>query len=70
MKLELNIYFETLDELSNRLEDVKEKIKKGRMVSINPKQNFNVLLMKEPDVRFEEINGKEYMIFQSKMNQA
>ena len=71
MKLELELYFEGYTDLKFRLQDVfKEIIDNQTKVFSNEKKtvNFMVLDLKEPNVRFEEIDGKFYAIYQSKMN--
>ena len=71
MKLELELYFEGYTDLKFRLEDVfKEIINNQTKVfsNVNKSIKFMVLDLKEPQVRFEEIEGKTYAIYQSKMN--
>ena len=68
MKLELEIYFDTPKDIGSKIYEIKEMIKTGIMDYQTTNVKYRVLMTQEPKCRFEEIDGKACIIFESKMN--
>lgn len=68
LKLELELYFSDAKELVTKLFDITGHIEKGVFTYNDVTSKFNVLFTKEPKFRFEEYDGQEYIVFESKMN--
>lgn len=80
-KLEIDVYFSSTNDLLEKLNTVVEEISTGNLnyemgctkYDIQSTQQIketkcNVLYTEEPKFRFEEINGIECIVYQSKMN--
>ena len=68
MKLELELYFKTYDEIGKTIWDVRESIRNGVFALDTYKLKYHVLLTEEREYREEIIDGACCMIFQSRMN--
>ena len=68
MKLELELYFKTYDEIGKTIWDVHSKMKQGVFSLDTYKLKYHVLLTEERPYREEIINGACCMIFESRMN--
>ena len=67
-KLELNAYFSSISDVLGKIDKFKENISKGKLSYNDGHDSFNILSTEEPNYRYEEINGQECIVYQSKMN--
>ena len=68
MKLELDLYFKTPEELTKKFFEVIEHITNGKYMHQGKELNYNILLTNEPWDRIEEHGGVKYYIYKSKLN--
>jgi hypothetical protein len=68
-KIEMESYFSTPSELVQAIDKIRHNIIRGNLWMNNIGTKYQILNLKEPDFRFEEHDGKQYAVFQSKMNQ-
>jgi hypothetical protein len=68
----IHIEFDSIKELKYALSKISDEIAQGskhdRKMIVNCFCEYQTSVLIEPDFRIEEINGKQCMIFKSKMN--
>ncbi len=68
MKLELELYFNHPNEISEKVWEAIKNIEHGCYVYDDINMKYVVLAKEEPVFRHETHNGKNYIVFESKMN--